>query len=51
VIVVAGEALVDIVGGVPRPGGGPYNTARALARLGAPTWFLGRPRVIGWGLC
>jgi fructokinase len=42
VIVVAGEALVDIVGGAPRPGGGPYNTARALARLGAPTWFLGR---------
>ncbi|HEY8643367.1 MAG TPA: carbohydrate kinase [Candidatus Dormibacteraeota bacterium] len=41
-IVVAGEALVDIVGGVPRPGGGPYNTARALARLGAPTRFLGR---------
>src|SRR5262245_7546447 len=24
------------------PGGGPYNTARALARLGVPTAFLGR---------
>jgi len=26
----------------PRPGGGPFNTARALARLGVPTAFLGR---------
>src|SRR6266581_1767491 len=24
------------------PGGGPFNTARALARLGVPTAFLGR---------
>ena len=26
----------------PRPGGGPFNTARALARLGVPTAFIGR---------
>ncbi len=26
----------------PMPGGGPFNTARALARLGVPTAFLGR---------
>ena len=45
-IVVAGEVLVDLVvrpdGGVdPRLGGGPYNAARSLARLGAPTTFFG----------
>ncbi len=44
--VVAGEALVDLVvaadGDVAAiPGGGPFNAARALARLGAPTSFLG----------
>ncbi|WP_199441531.1 carbohydrate kinase family protein [Umezawaea beigongshangensis] len=52
-IVVAGEALVDLVpssevsgGGLadlqPRPGGGPYNVAVAAGRLGAPTSFLSR---------
>jgi fructokinase len=46
VIVVAGEVLVDLVvraDGVvdARLGGGPYNTARTLARLGAPTTFFG----------
>jgi fructokinase len=46
VIVVAGEVLVDLVvtadGRVDaRLGGGPYNTARTLARLGAPTTFFG----------
>ena len=46
-IVVCGEALIDIVPAAdgtrrPIPGGGPFNTARALARLGAPTAFLGR---------
>jgi fructokinase len=49
-IVVCGEALVDMVprqcagepGYVPRPGGSPYNVAVGLARLGAPTGFLGR---------
>jgi fructokinase len=45
-IVVCGEALMDIVrkddGTLQTtPGGGPYNTARALARLGVPTSFLG----------
>ena len=44
VIVVAGEALVDLVvspdGQVDaRLGGGPYNAARTLARLGAKTTF------------
>jgi fructokinase len=46
VIVVAGEVLVDLVvraDGVvdARLGGGPYNTARTLARLGASTTFFG----------
>ena len=45
-ILVAGEALIDLVvtdGAVlPSPGGGPYNTARALGRLGASVGFLGR---------
>lgn len=45
-VVVAGEALVDLVpepGGAFRPvlGGGPFNTARALGRLGVPTAFVG----------
>ncbi|MFF3407692.1 carbohydrate kinase [Streptomyces sp. NPDC002742] len=49
-IVVAGEALIDLVpqgagalaGLLPRPGGGPYNTAVALGRLGSPTSFCSR---------
>jgi fructokinase len=46
VILVCGEALVDSVknaDGTQRlmPGGGPFNTSRALARLGVPTAFLG----------
>lgn len=51
-IVVGGEALVDLVpapgtcdaGGLllPRWGGGPYNAAVALGRLGVPTRFLSR---------
>ena len=45
-ILVCGEALIDIVhnpDGTQRatPGGGPFNTARALARLGTPCAFLG----------
>jgi fructokinase len=44
-ILVAGEALVDLVVTdrtvTPSPGGGPYNTARALGRLGASVGFLG----------
>jgi fructokinase len=45
-MLVAGEVLVDLI---VRPddtvsvlGGGPFNTARALARLGVNTAFLGR---------
>ena len=46
-IVVAGEALMDLIvapdGSVAaNPGGGPYNTARTIARLGQPVMFLGR---------
>lgn len=45
-IVVAGEALIDLIGenaGLrPYPGGGPYNTAVALGRLEVPVAFLGR---------
>lgn len=46
-ILVCGEALIDMVDNGdgarrPAPGGGPFNTARALARLGVPTAFLGR---------
>jgi fructokinase len=47
VIAVVGEALIDLVvnneGGVTAcPGGGSFNTARTLGRLGALTTFLGR---------
>jgi len=47
VILVAGEALVDLVPGDDdtlraHPGGGPFNTARAIGRLGEPVAFLGR---------
>jgi len=47
VIVVGGEALIDMISNgdgsqQAAPGGGPFNTARALARLGVPTAFLGR---------
>jgi fructokinase len=47
VIVVAGEALVDLVpeqDDVLRahPGGGPFNTARTIGRLEQPVAFLGR---------
>lgn len=41
-VVVCGEALMDIADGRASPGGGPFNTARALARLGVPAAFLGR---------
>ena len=45
-IVVAGEALIDLLVHsdgrlVPVAGGGPYNTARAIARLGVPSRWLG----------
>jgi fructokinase len=47
-ILVGGEALVDLVPDPvtrhlqPCPGGGPYNTAIALGRLGVPAAFVGR---------
>ncbi|RII20542.1 2-dehydro-3-deoxygluconokinase [Streptomyces sp. YIM 130001] len=50
-IVVAGEALIDLVPEtagpataplLPARGGGPYNTAVALARLGSPAGFCSR---------
>ncbi|MEV3873968.1 carbohydrate kinase, partial [Streptomyces sp. NPDC049906] len=57
VIVVAGEALIDLVPDRPgpwaplhpRPGGGPYNTALALGRLGSRTAFLSRLSEDGYG--
>jgi fructokinase len=46
-ILVAGESLVDLIirpdGSIySGPGGGPFNAARAMSRLGQPTRFLGR---------
>ena len=46
-IVVAGESLIDLIVGADgrveaAPGGGPYNTARTIGRLGQPVAFLGR---------
>jgi fructokinase len=46
-IVVGGEALIDLIidqaGQVlPAPGGGQYNAARTVARLGGDVHFLGR---------
>ncbi|MFI1012201.1 carbohydrate kinase [Streptomyces sp. NPDC020965] len=60
-IVVAGESLIDLVplapGGhgeplpplSPRPGGGPYNTAVALGRLGGRAAFCSRISTDGFG--
>jgi fructokinase len=52
--VVAGEALMDLVhtcDGELRahPGGGPYNVARAIGRLGRPVAYLGRVSTDGFG--
>ena len=46
-ITVAGEALIDVLvdrsGAISAfPGGGPFNVARTIARLGRPCRFLGR---------
>ncbi|MQA16913.1 MAG: carbohydrate kinase [Pseudonocardiaceae bacterium] len=46
-VVVGGEALVDLVPAhdgtlAPRLGGGPFNVAVALGRLGVPSTFLSR---------
>ena len=45
-ILVAGESLIDLIVGPDdgvhaSPGGGPFNAARTIARLGQPTRFLG----------
>ena len=45
-IFVVGEALIDLIpdsvgNHVPKVGGGPANTAQAVARLGYPTSFIG----------
>ncbi|MGW7056367.1 carbohydrate kinase family protein [Streptomyces sp. NPDC054887] len=56
-IVVAGESLIDLVpqgtGALaplsPRLGGGPYNTAVALGRLGADVAFCSRISTDGFG--
>ncbi|MFD5574283.1 carbohydrate kinase family protein [Streptomyces cadmiisoli] len=56
-IVVAGEALIDLVpqgaGALaalrPALGGGPYNTALALGRLGSPTAFCSRTSYDAFG--
>jgi fructokinase len=47
VIVVGGEALIDLLvapdgRSAAIPGGGPFNTARTIARLGQPAAFVGR---------
>jgi fructokinase len=54
VIVVAGESLIDMVptrDGTFRavPGGGPFNVARAIARLGEPCTYLGSLSTDGFG--
>src|ERR1700738_3028041 len=46
-IAVTGEALIDLVvrhdgRADPRPGGGPFNAARTIGRLGLAPAFLGR---------
>ncbi|WP_433571029.1 carbohydrate kinase family protein [Streptomyces sp. CA-251247] len=57
-IVVAGESLIDLVPHgdgeplptlLPRLGGGPYNTAVALGRLGARAAFCSRMSTDGFG--
>ncbi len=53
-IVVAGEALVDLVSPgdgtlAAHPGGGPFNTARALGRLERPVAYLGRVSTDAFG--
>ena len=49
VILVAGEALIDLVPESPaagalaaHPGGGPFNAARTIGRLERPVTYLGR---------
>jgi fructokinase len=53
-IAVTGEALIDLIVGPggqadARPGGGPFNVARAIGRLGLAPAFLGRLSGDGFG--
>jgi fructokinase len=53
-VVVGGEALFDLVLASDdsvsgHPGGGPYNVARTLGRLGQPVLYLGRISTDGFG--
>jgi fructokinase len=53
-ITVTGEALFDLVIGqdgiiAAQPGGGPFNTARTMGRLGVAPAFLGRLSQDGFG--
>jgi fructokinase len=53
-VVVTGEALVDLVVAADHrldahPGGGPYNVARTIGRLGEPVAYLGRISTDGFG--
>ncbi len=53
-IAVTGEALIDLVADhdgriAARPGGGPFNTARTVGRLGLAPAFLGRLSVDRFG--
>jgi fructokinase len=55
VIVVAGEALVDLVRGSDGqqrayPGGGPFNVARTIGRLDEPVAYLGRVSTDRYGV-
>ncbi|MCW2930443.1 MAG: carbohydrate kinase [Actinomycetia bacterium] len=54
-IAVIGEALIDLLANASgsleaRPGGGPYNTARTIGRLGVPVTFAGRLADDSFGL-
>lgn len=47
---VVGEALIDLLpSGIPVVGGGPANTAKAIAGLGIPTSFVGGISSDGYG--
>lgn len=53
-ILVAGEALIDRIvrpdgSSIAVPGGGPFNTARTIGRLGVPVAFLGCLSSDRWG--
>src|SRR5690606_15078542 len=48
-VLVIGEALVDVVGGVAHLGGSPLNVSVGLSRLGQPTRLLTRYGADEWG--